>query len=190
MTENDLQKRCFEICERNGLDCLHIKNESGTADRRALGMRKGVPDLFIVSDYGFMFIELKRNEKLKPSEAQSDFLKLLTDNHVLNCVCGSEKQFMRAIKRLSSIRTRNMCGIAYGFPQDKSDSVLKRVSKFYLEKQATLENPSSLFALKLFTKDDKRFPWLCNLEEKYFVATTPSTITTKLIRAGWDVCFV
>lgn len=189
MTEKELQDRCLEICGRYDLRCLHIRNESGTAERRALGMRKGVPDLFIVGDSSFMFVELKRNETLSASKEQADFMELLSKNKILNRLCGSETQFMKALKRLNSMPQKSLCGIAYGVKSCNGNDIY-RVSKFYREKIGTVEDARSLFALKLFTTDDRRFPWLCNLEQHYFVATRPTDVTTRLLRAGWDVCFV
>lgn len=189
MTERELQDKCCEICGRVQVDYMHIPNESGTANRRALGMRKGVPDLILI-DKNVMFVELKRNESLQPSEAQYGFMSTLKKYGVMSKVAGSERQFMTALRQVGKERRGVRSGIPLDFSRVYSGkSQIERVHNFFMDKQGMYQ-PDELFAIKLFTSQDARFPWLCNLPEHYFVATKASKITSKLLMAGWDVLFV
>lgn len=190
MTENELQDKCLEICERALVDCMHIPNESGTADRRALGMRKGVPDLILI-DKNVMFVELKRNEKLTPSDAQKEFITALKKNGVLAKVVGSERQFHSALRQVTKERKSARVGVPmnFGMLYDSCEKPMEKVHKFFMDKQG-LYLPNELFAIKLFNKKNSKFPWLCNIKEHYFVATKASTVTSKLLMAGWDVIFI
>lgn len=188
MTESELQDICCRICECDKIDYMHIPNESGTADRRALGMRKGVPDLILL-DKSLMFVELKRNERLRASEAQSEFLSTLKKYGVTGRVVGSEAQFRRTIKLVTKERQRSRIGVFLDYRYMYEGSPMERVHKFYMEKQGDYE-PLELFAIKLFSNQNRKFPWLCNIKEHYFVATQTSTVTSKLLLAGWDVIFI
>lgn len=190
MTEQELQDKCCAICGCASVDYMHIPNESGTADRRALGMRKGVPDLILI-DKSVMFVELKRNEKLLPSVVQEAFIDTLKKNGVSARVVGSERQFRSALRQVTKERRGVRSGVvidfsmvysAYKTPQEK-------VYQFFMCKQGQY-TPNELFAIKLFNKQNIKFPWLCNVKEHYFVATKASTVTSKLLMAGWDVIFI
>ena len=190
MTENELQDRCLEICERALVACMHIPNELGTADRRALGMRRGVPDLILV-DKNVMFVELKRNEKLLPSVVQGEFIATLKKNGVLAKVVGSERQFHSALRQATKERKSARVGVPldFGMLYKEYKTPMEKVHKFFMDKQE-LYLPNELFAIKLFNKKNSNFPWLCNIKERYFVATKASSVTSKLLMAGWDVIFI
>lgn len=190
MTEQELQDRCCSICGCACVDYMHIPNESGTADRRALGMRKGVPDLILV-DKNVMFVELKRNEKLLPSESQSRFLDTLKQHGVLSKLVCSEQQFKSAIKAVKKERKFTRTGLPIDLSElyKKYTTPQEKVYRFFMEKQAQYE-PNELFAIKLFSNQNKKFPWLCNIKDKYFVATKSSSVTSRIIMAGWDVVFI
>lgn len=190
MTEQELQDRCCAICGCAQIDYMHIPNESGTADRRALGMRKGVPDLILI-DKSVMFVELKRNEKLLPSVVQEAFLTTLKKYGVMSRVVGSERQFHSAIKQVTKERKGVRTGVPLSFSMLYRDckSPQEKVHKFFMDKQGQYE-PNELFAIKLFNKQNVKFPWLCNIKERYFVATKATAITSKLLMAGWDVIFI
>ena len=190
MTEQELQDKCCAICGCAQVDYMHIPNESGTADRRALGMRKGVPDLILI-DKSVMFVELKRNEKLLPSVVQEAFLSTLKRHGVMSKVVGSERQFKSALKQVTKERKGVRVGVPLNFTMlySKCKSPQEKVHNFFMDKQSQYE-PNELFAIKLFSKQDARFPWLCNIKERYFVATKASKITSKLLMAGWDVIFI
>lgn len=190
MTEQELQDKCCAICGCASIDYMHIPNESGTADRRALGMRRGVPDLILV-DKTVMFIELKRNEKLLPSAAQETFITTLKKNGVAAKLVGSERQFRSALKQVTRERKSVRVGIPLNFSMlyKECKSQQEKVYRFFMDKQGLYE-PNELFAIKLFNKQNCKFPWLCNIKEHYFVATKTSTVTSKLLMAGWDVIFI
>lgn len=190
MTEKELQDICCSICGCANVDYMHIPNESGTANRRALGMRKGVPDLILI-DNNIMFVELKRSENIKPSDAQENFLLSLKKHGVMSKVVGSERQFHTAIKRVKKERSTASVGVPLNFSALYSDimSAEERVHKFFMEKQG-MYNPNELFAIKLFNHQNSKFPWLCNIKDKYFVSTKPSYITSKILMAGWDVIYI
>lgn len=190
MTEAELQNRCFEICRCADVECMHIPNESGTADRRALGMRKGVPDLIMI-DKNVMFVELKRNERLLPSDEQREFMATLKKNGVLSKLVGSERQFRTAMRHVLKDRRSVRVGVPlnYRMLYPECKRAIEKVHKFFMNKQGQY-SPNELFAIKLFDKQDKNFPWLCNIKEHYFVATKTSTVTSKLLMAGWDVVFI
>lgn len=190
MTENELQDRCCAICGCALVDYMHIPNESGTADRRALGMRRGVPDLILV-DKNVMFVELKRNEKLLPSVVQEAFLSTLKKHGVLSKVVGSERQFRSALRQVMKDRKGVRTGVPLNFSMLYAEckSPQEKVHRFFMDKQGQYQ-PNELFAIKLFNKQNVKFPWLCNIKEHYFVATRASTVTSKLLMAGWDVVFI
>lgn len=190
MTEQELQDECCRICLCAGIDYMHIPNESGTADRRALGMRKGVPDLIII-DKNVLFVELKRNEKLQPSEAQAEFISTLKKHGIAAKVAGSAQQFRMALHLATKERRSSRAGVPINLSANYSGcrSVQEKMHKFFMDKQGQYE-PNELFAIKLFHKQNTDFPWLCNIKERYFVAARPSRITSKLLMAGWDVVFI
>lgn len=190
MTEMELQDKCCAICECALVDYMHIPNESGTADRRALGMRKGVPDLILV-DKNVMFVELKRNEKLLPSAVQEEFITTLKRHGVLSKVVGSERQFRSALHQVTKKRKSLRTGVPLNFSMLYSDckTSQEKVYRFFMDRQGAFE-PNELFAIKLFNKQNVNFPWLCNIREHYFVATRTSSVTSKLLMAGWDVVFI
>lgn len=190
MTEQELQDKCLAICGCAAVDCMHIPNESGTATRRALGMRKGVPDLILI-DKNVMFVELKRDERLKPSEAQDAFMSTLGRYSVMHRLVGSERQFRLALKQVTKPRKNVKVGVPLNFSMLYADckSPQEKVYKYFVEKQGMYE-PNELFAIKLFDRQNQKFPWLCNLREHNFVATKASTVTSKLLMAGWDVVFI
>lgn len=190
MTEQELQDTCCAICGCALVDYMHIPNESGTADRRALGMRKGVPDLILV-DKNVMFVELKRNERLLPSVVQEAFIDTLKKNGVSARVVGSERQFRSALKQVIKERRGVRSGVVLNFSMlySKYKTPQEKVHQFFMDKQGQY-TPNELFAIKLFNRQNVKFPWLCNVKEHYFVATKPSTVTSKLLMAGWDVIFI
>lgn len=190
MTEQELQDECCRICVCAGVDYMHIPNESGTADRRALGMRKGVPDLILV-DKNVLFVELKRNEKLQPSEAQAEFISTLRKNGVQAKVAGSAVQFRSAMRLAMKERRSSRAGVPINLSATYAcyKSVPEKMHHFFMDKQGQYE-PNELFAIKLFHKQNTEFPWLCNVKDRYFVADKPSRITSKLLMAGWDVVFI
>lgn len=190
MTEEELQTKCCAICGCAMVDYMHIPNESGTADRRALGMRKGVPDLILV-DKNVMFVELKRNEKLLPSAVQETFLETLKSYGVLSKVVGSERQFKSALRQVMRDRKGVRAGVPIDFSMVYSEykTPQEKVHQFFMCKQGQYK-PNELFAIKLFNKQNVKFPWLCNIKEHYFVATKASSVTSKLLMAGWDVVFI
>lgn len=190
MTEEELQTKCCAICGCAMVDYMHIPNESGTADRRALGMRKGVPDLILV-DKNVMFVELKRNEKLLPSVVQETFLETLKSHGVLSKVVGSERQFKSALRQVMRDRKGVRAGVPIDFSMVYSEykTPQEKVHQFFMCKQGQYK-PNELFAIKLFNKQNVKFPWLCNIKEHYFVATKASSVTSKLLMAGWDVVFI
>lgn len=190
MTEQELQDRCCAICGCASVDYMHIPNESGTADRRALGMRRGVPDLILV-DKTVMFVELKRNEKLLPSVVQEAFIATLKKHGVQARVVGSERQFRSALRQVTKERKSVRAGVPLNFSMlyTECKSPQEKVYRFFMDKQGQYA-PNELFAIKLFNKQNVKFPWLCNIKEHYFVATKASSVTSKLLMAGWDVVFI
>ena len=189
MTENELQEICCSICERANVDYLHVPNESGTANQRALGMRRGVPDLLLVGN-SVMFVELKRNERLKASEFQEDMMLAMKRCGVPVKLVGSERQFRTTLRQVTKERNASRVGFPMGLSEYKQfGSPMQRVSRFYLDKQQKYQT-NELFAIKLFSNQNRKFPWLCNIKEHYFVATQTSTVTSKLLLAGWDVLFI
>lgn len=189
MTENELQEICCKICEQANVDYLHVPNESGTASQRALGMRRGVPDLILVGN-SVMFVELKRNERLKASSFQEDMMLAMRRCGVSVKLVGSKRQFLTTLRQVTRERRGTRVGVPMGLSEYKQfGAPMQRVYHFYMDKQAKYL-PNELFAIKLFSSQDKKFPWLCNIKEHYFVATQTSTVTSKLLLAGWDVLFI
>lgn len=190
MTEQELQNKCCSLCECASVDYMHIPNEHGTADRRAIGMRKGVPDLILI-DKNVLFVELKRNEKLKPSKEQDEFMSTLKKHGVLSRLVGSERQFHLALRQVAKERRGVRAGVPLDFSLSYSNykSPQEKVHRFFMDRQGDFE-PNELFAIKLFNKQNNKFPWLCNIREHYFVATKVSTVTSKLLMAGWDVVLI
>lgn len=189
MTENELQNICMDLSRQAGVDVMHIPNESGDATRHALGMRKGVADLLLVGK-SVMFVELKRNENIQPSFAQQQFATTLRKNKIQVALVGSVDGFRKVLIKVNREKSQVRVGSILPMRGKECDTPeLKRVSKFYLDRQMHYA-PEELFAVKLYSWQQKSFPWLCNVRDRYFVATKPSKVTSKILYAGWDIVYV
>ena len=192
MTEAQLQTLCIDMCRRSDVDCLHVVNESGKADRRSIGMRSGTPDLLLVGNT-VAFVELKKDSTQKPSASQQAMLSEMGKLGLYAKVVYNQKMFGTVLRRLQNKPSPEKPGVAFGL-EHYSDGVntteLQRVYNFFIEKQNSVENPIHLFAVRLFNNVGRGFPWLCNIKDKYFVATKTSKITTRILLAGWDVVFI
>lgn len=86
MSEADEQMAVVEWLDRKGYDmAFHIPNggfrlKSEAAKMKAMGVRPGVPDLFLPyprGRYHGLFIEMKDVDGRKPTKAQREWLELL-----------------------------------------------------------------------------------------------------------------
>ena len=189
MTEYELMMMCMSYCKRNDIYVIHIDNESGTASRRALGMRRGVPDLMLVTSEAVMFIELKRDESLQPSDSQKMMIANICKHQIHAVCCGSYASFIRAVTA-HNISSLNRVGELLRLNNHGGKSDMLRVSKFYLDSINVNDSPYNLFAIKFETSADLKFPWLIDLMSKTFVATRESKVTKRLLSIGWDVILI
>lgn len=191
MRESELQDICIEWAKRVSVDIIHIDNENGDARKRAIGMRRGAPDLLLIGN-SVMFVELKRKEGIEPSKDQIEFHKMLRANGIAVKTCGSVQKFLLALKEVLKKRRAKNVGISFGNDDYKKyGGPMNRISRYYLDRQEHLESSSNLFAIKLSNDPRlKKFPWLCDVKNHCFIATQTSTITSRLLLCGWDVIII
>jgi hypothetical protein len=93
---------------------IHIPNEgkrsySTAYTLKAMGMRSGIPDLFVAypsNGYHGAWIELK-SEKGKVSKAQSEFIELLRSQNYFVCVCFSFEEAVETIGKYCNLFQHN-----------------------------------------------------------------------------------
>lgn len=191
MTEYELMMMCMGYCERNDIYVLHIDNESGTASRRALGMRRGVPDLMLVGMDTVMFSELKKNESLLPSPDQQLMINNINKHGIPAACCGSYESFKKFVED-NDVYADTWTGLGDLIRVDeyKRGGDIARVSKFYIDTINADDSPYDLFAIKFNTAADSNFPWLIDLASRTFVATSNSKVVRRLLNLGWDVILI
>ena len=94
-TEDDEQAIVIRYCAENGIEVAHIANEGKRsvvygARMKRLGLRKGFPDLFFPyarNGYHGLFIEMKRDEKAKPTHDQTWWSEYLNKQGYRAVIC-------------------------------------------------------------------------------------------------------
>lgn len=190
MTENQLMMKCIALAKSRGLHVIHIPNERGTAKHRAIGMRRGAPDLLLIGQQ-VAFVELKRNDNIKASADQLSMLESLKGAGIRGSVIGTESRFLQFIKALDKPTGKKVgttLPLRSSVNQMRSSMQLPmhRVSEYFMSRQGDYE-PHELFAIRLDNSEHKTFPWLIDIKNHNFVATSPSKITAHLLSIGWDI---
>ena len=109
-TEAGEQEAIIEYCAWKHIPVVHIPNEGKrsaayAAQMKRMGLAKGFPDLFIpVARSGFhgLMIELKRDKKARPTEAQRAWVEYLNRAGYRAAVCHGADAAIEEIK--------NYCG--------------------------------------------------------------------------------
>lgn len=187
MTENQLMMKCITLAELRGLHVIHIPNEHATAKHRAIGMRRGAPDLLLIGQQ-LAFVELKRNDDIKASDDQLSMLESLKGAGIRGGVIGTESRFLQFIKPLDKPICKKV-GTTLPLRDCNVGSPVQRVSEYFMSRQGDYE-PHELFAIRLDNSKHKTFPWLIDIRNHNFVATSPSKITAHLLSIGWDIVII
>lgn len=104
--EADEQEAVVQYCAYAGIDVIHIPNEGKRsawygAKLRAVGLKSGVPDLFIpAARKGFhgLFIEMKRDGKAKPTRAQLEWNMKLNSAGYRAVICYGAAEAIRVLQ--------------------------------------------------------------------------------------------
>ena len=105
-TESGEQEAVVQFCELMRIPVVHIPNEGKrsaayAAQMKRMGLAKGFPDLFIpVARSGFhgLMIELKRDEKARPTETQRAWVEYLNRAGYRAAVCHGAEEAIREIE--------------------------------------------------------------------------------------------
>lgn len=188
MTENQLMNRCISLAKVRGIHVIHIPNERGTAKHRAIGMRRGAPDLLLIGQQ-VAFVELKRSDNIKASSDQLSMLESLKGAGIRGSVIGTESKFLQFIKALDKPICKKAGTTLPLRDCDVMKPPMQRVSEYFMSRQGDYE-PHELFAIRLESSEHKTFPWLIDIKNHNFVATAPSKITAHLLSIGWDIVII
>lgn len=188
MTENQLMMRCISMAKARGLHVIHIPNEHATEKHRAIGMRRGAPDLLLIGQQ-VAFVELKRADNIKASVDQLSMLNALKGAGIRGSVIGTESKFLRFIQTLDKPLHRKVGATLPLTDNASGQSPMQRVSDYFLSRQGDYER-HELFAIRLDSSKEKTFPWLIDIKNHNFVATSPSRITAHLLSIGWDIVMI
>jgi hypothetical protein len=186
-SEYQMMMACIRKCEAIGINAIHVDNESGRANSRSIGMRRGVPDLFIIRDSDIMFVELKRNSLCSASLYQEGMIGRINSYGIRAILCKSMEAFNDAI----SLKARPIehHGVYLEEPKEE-DTKIRRVMKRYLRESELVEDPLNIFAVRVHVSQCKGWPWYFNLETMTFTATGKSKITDKLVSIGYNIRIV
>lgn len=111
MSEADEQKAVVTYCDTRGIPIFHIPNEAKRSIRtaahlKAMGMRAGVPDLFVPiakGRYHGLFIEMKVKPN-KLTQAQFDWLLELERRGYCAKCCYGAASAVELIKRYMELK--------------------------------------------------------------------------------------
>lgn len=106
LTEDGEQRTVIEYCEFAKVPIIHIPNEGKRtatygAKLKAIGLRKGFPDLFIpkpLKGYHGLFIELKRNNHSYPTQEQLEWICCLNKLGYKAMICYGATAAIREIQ--------------------------------------------------------------------------------------------
>lgn len=106
-SEDDEQRAVVEYCDIMGFPVFHIPNEGkrskATAARmKRLGLRSGVPDLFVPiarGEYHGLFVEMKRRDftPSKITSNQLEWIELLKSNGYAAFVCAGANSAIKCV---------------------------------------------------------------------------------------------
>lgn len=104
--EDSEQQAVIEFCELARIPIVHIPNEGKrtaayAARLKAMGLRKGFPDLFIprpLKGYCGLFIELKRDRYTHPTKEQMDWICYLNGAGYKALICYGAAAAIREIQ--------------------------------------------------------------------------------------------
>lgn len=106
VTEDGEQQAVIEYCDLANVPIIHIPNEGKrtvayAAKMKAIGLRKGFPDLFIpkaLKGYHGLFIELKRDKHSYPTKEQLEWICHLNKSGYKATVCYGATAAIREIQ--------------------------------------------------------------------------------------------
>lgn len=97
-TESDEQKVLVHWMTLNNIKFFRVPNETYTkswkqkANNKALGVVRGVPDLFVIVNNKLIAIELKRQKRYKTTPEQEEWIDTLNDIGIPARICpGADK---------------------------------------------------------------------------------------------------
>lgn len=108
--ETSEQIAVVNYCDYLGIPVVHIANEGKRSvsygrTLKAMGMRKGFPDLFVPrsrGQYHGLAIEMKYG-KGKVSEDQKEWLELLSKEGYATCVCYGADEAIKIIEQYNKL---------------------------------------------------------------------------------------
>jgi hypothetical protein len=112
------QKECVKYLEKlqkQGVKILFSATAQSTftksfgimAKNKALGVRRGVPDLLIIINDTLVFVELKRRTGGTVSQEQKDWNKALNDAGEYAYICKGSDKFKTLIQKMLEITKEN-----------------------------------------------------------------------------------
>lgn len=104
-TEDEVQQAVIDYCQIKNIKVAHIANEGKRsayygAKMKRMGLSKGFPDLFFPSPQGKyhgLMIELKRDNKSKPTSEQIEWISYLNKQGYCAKVCYGVDEATRQI---------------------------------------------------------------------------------------------
>lgn len=106
-TEDEEQEAVVEYCDHLGIPVFHIPNgglrhKSVAVHMKRLGVKAGVPDLFIplpMGKFHGLFIEMKRTKGWQVSDSQKEWIIRLKKNGYAAYVCPGADSAINCIEQ-------------------------------------------------------------------------------------------
>lgn len=107
VTEDEVQEAVIQYCQLCKIKVVHIPNEGQRSKSyggrlKRLGMSPGFPDLSFptpLNSYHGLYIELKRDEKAKPTPEQLEWIEYLNKQGYYATVCYGVAQAIKVINK-------------------------------------------------------------------------------------------
>lgn len=112
ITEDEVQAAVIEYCQLCKIKVVHIPNEGQRSKSyggrlKKLGMSKGFPDLQFPAPrngYHGLYIELKRDEKAKPTPEQVEWVEYLNSQGYYAVICHGVAEAIKEINKYFKVK--------------------------------------------------------------------------------------
>lgn len=112
-TEAEEQATVLQYCDLKGYKYFHVPNSTHTLSHRqrsfnrSQGLRRGVPDLFIVLPEQVIAIEMKRFRGSVTSSEQKEWIDTLNNANLPARVCKGAKAAIEFIEEMANKKLTN-----------------------------------------------------------------------------------